>query len=194
MCSQRKFNCILTAGFLSYFLAALLVILQLDKMVWIQYWAWLEQEVGPETSRSVFQPNLLWYAELCPQIHEAEGNLASAALPGNTGQSNVPSDLSTVLVSVLPSLIWVAKLRERSYSKCDLPCQPAVNPSQVPASSKGKEGAFTRHFPAVPQELCQGRAECSTSAHRTPTSVQKSSLELLEGHNPTCVWIFNSHC
>lgn len=121
------------------------------------------------------------------QIHEAEGNLASAALPGNAGQSNVPSYLSTVLVSVLPSLIWVATLRERSYSKCDLPCQPVVNPSQVTASSKGKAGVFTRHFPAVPQELCQGRAECSTSAHRTPTSAQKSSLELLEGHNPTCV-------
>lgn len=36
-------------------------------MVWIQYWAWLEQEVGPDTSCSPFQPNLLWYAELCPQ-------------------------------------------------------------------------------------------------------------------------------
>ena len=46
------------------------------------------------------------------QIHEAEGNLASAALRGNMGQSNVPSYLSTILVSVLPSLIWAATLRE----------------------------------------------------------------------------------
>lgn len=32
------------------------------------------------------------------QIHEAESDLASAALRGNTGQSNVPSYLSAVLV------------------------------------------------------------------------------------------------
>lgn len=46
-------------------------------------------------------------------------------------------------------------------------------PPGLGASSKGKAGALIQRFPAAPQELCQGRAECSTSAHRTPISAQK---------------------
>lgn len=134
---------------------------------------------------------MLRYTEPCP--HESSSDLASAALQGDMGQSNVPSYLPAVSAFVLPSLIWVATLREMECVQQVWPPLPVCGEPQPghSASSKSKAGVFTWHFPAAPQELCQRRAECSTSARRPPISVQKSFLSvLLEGHNPTCVGIF----
>lgn len=174
VCAQGKLSCIPMAGelpdpiffYLHHFLAALLVILLLDKVAWIQHWAWLVQEVGPELSCGPHQPRRCCDRQSCVlmnshEIHKTQGNLA--ALCGKMGQSSVPASLYVLSICSPFSHLGGNTQKEEIYSKYNLPDSLWWTLARSQCKLKRQSGCIHLAFSCSTPGIVQERAQHSES-------------------------------